>query len=42
MNAFSEKILAYLASAENIDDISIDVLQKLADEHPYFPVAQFS
>src|SRR5215210_3608548 len=41
MNYFLRKVLEYVAGNENIEAISLDKLQKLADESPYFPVAQF-
>lgn len=41
MNRPSEKVLSYLAGNENIDTITIDDLQKLVAENPYFPVTQF-
>ncbi|WP_018616736.1 hypothetical protein [Segetibacter koreensis] len=41
MNPSSKKVLRYLVGKENIEDISISELQNLADENPYFPVAQF-
>ena len=41
MNHSSERVLRYLAGNENIEDISVDDLQKLVDESPYFPVSRF-
>lgn len=41
MNPTSAKVLRYLTGNENIEHTSISELQKLADESPYFPVAQF-
>ena len=41
MNPSTDRVLRYLAGNENIENISIDELQNLADEHPYFAVAQF-
>ena len=41
MNYFLRKVLGHVAGNENIEAISLDELQKLADESPYFPVAQF-
>ncbi len=41
MNPSSDKVLRYLGGNENIEDISINELQKLADENPYFSVAHF-
>ncbi len=41
MNLSSDRVLQYLAGNENIEDISIEQLQKLAAENPYFAVAQF-
>lgn len=40
MNYSLEKVLCYLAGNENIEAISLPDLQKLADENPYFSVAQ--
>lgn len=40
MNTSSERVLRYLTGNENIDDISLNEFQKLAEESPYFPVAQ--
>ena len=41
MNQSTRKVLRYLLDNENIEAISLDDLQKLADENPYFSVAQF-
>ncbi len=41
MNPSSAKILQYVAGYEAIKDVSIEELQKQADEHPYFAVSQF-
>lgn len=41
MNPSSARVLHYLLGNENIEDISVSDLQKLADENPYFPVARF-
>lgn len=41
MNPSSGRVLHYLTGNENIEDISVNDLQKLADENPYFPVARF-
>jgi len=41
MNPSSDRVLRYLAGNENIENISIDELQNLAEESPYFSVAQF-
>lgn len=41
MNYIPSKVLRYVAGNENIDAISLDELQQLADENPYFPFAQF-
>ena len=41
MNPSSDRVLRYLTGNENIEDISVNDLQKLADENPYFPVARF-
>ncbi|MCW3107676.1 MAG: hypothetical protein JWQ09_2182, partial [Segetibacter sp.] len=41
MNRSPEKVLNYLAGNENIDAVTVDDLQKLAAENPYFPVSQF-
>ena len=41
MNQSSDKVLHSLTGNVNIEDISTDELQKLADEHPYFSVARF-
>lgn len=40
MNQSTQEVLRYLAGNENIEAIPRDDLQKLADENPYFPVAQ--
>lgn len=40
MNKSTQEVLRYLAGSENIEAIPLDDLQKLADENPYFPVAQ--
>lgn len=41
MNQSCQKVLRYLTGSENIDAVTIDELQKLVNENPYFPVAQF-
>lgn len=41
MNQSLDKVLRYLAGNENIEATTLTDLQKLADENPYFPVAQF-
>ncbi|MEJ7684490.1 MAG: hypothetical protein WKG06_42915 [Segetibacter sp.] len=41
MNQSTREVLLYLLGNENIEAIILDDLQKLADENPYFPVAQF-
>lgn len=41
MNQSSDRVLRYLSGNENIEDISVNDLRKLADESPYFPVARF-
>ncbi len=41
MNQSTRKVLRYLLDNEKIEAISLDDLQKLADENPYFSVAQF-
>jgi len=41
MNYSLGQVLRHLASNEIIEAISLEELQKLADESPYFPVAQF-
>jgi hypothetical protein len=41
MKRSANKVLRYLAGNENIEAISTDDLRKFADEHPYFPIAQF-
>lgn len=41
MNQSSQSVLRYLTGNENIEDVPVEDLQKLADEHPYFPVTRF-
>lgn len=41
MNQSPEKVLHYLAGNGNIEAVTVDDLQKLAAENPYFPVTQF-
>jgi hypothetical protein len=41
MNESIREVLRYLTGSGNIESISLDYLQKLADDNPYFPVAQF-
>jgi hypothetical protein len=41
MNQSSERVLHYLAGDENIEVVSINDLQNLSDEAPYFAVAHF-
>lgn len=41
MNYISRKVLRHLTGNENIEALSLHELQKLADENPYFSVAQF-
>lgn len=40
MNKSTQEVLRYLAGSEDIEAVPLDDLQKLADENPYFPVAQ--
>lgn len=40
MNPSTEKVLTYLAGNGNIDAVTVDDLQKLVAESPYFPVSQ--
>jgi hypothetical protein len=41
MNQSTEKVLSYLTGNGNLDAVSVDELQKLAAENPYFPVTHF-
>jgi hypothetical protein len=41
MNHSQEKVLRYLTGSDNVDSIAVEDLQKLAEENPYFTVAQF-
>jgi len=41
MKRSAKKVLRFLAGSEDIDAIPGDQLLRLADENPYFPIAQF-
>ena len=40
MNRESEKVLQLLTAKPNLDEVSVEDLQQLADDHPYFAAAQ--
>jgi hypothetical protein len=41
MNKTSEKVLNYLTGSKHLDSVTVDDLQRLVAESPYFPVTQF-
>lgn len=41
MNQPAEKALSYIAGNENIETVTVEDLQRLVAENPYFPVTQF-
>src|SRR4051812_8334345 len=41
MNNSLDKALYYLTGNGSIDAVSVEELEKLANNHPYFPVAHF-
>lgn len=41
MKQFQEKILQYLTGEQTLETVTVADLQRISDEHPYFPVTQF-